>query len=46
MKYKVIIALGSLQAHAAVIDLRNGGYIPTIGTTDFGMPKLIIEYEP
>ena len=45
MTSKVILVLGSLQNHAAVVDASRGGYCPCIGTTDFGMPKLLIEYE-
>lgn len=41
----VILVLGSLQNHAAIVDLRGGGNAcPCIGTTDFGLPKIVIEY--
>lgn len=36
-----IIILGSLQDHAVRVDIRGGGYSPCIGTTDFGLPKVI-----
>ena len=38
------IILGSLQAHA-VKSLVRGGYSPCVGTTDFGLPKVIKTYE-
>ena len=39
--------LGSLQAHASrqLIDNQQGGVCPTIGTTDFGLPKVIEKME-
>lgn len=39
--------LGSLQAHASrqLIDNQRGGVCPTIGTTDFGLPKVIEKME-
>lgn len=37
--------LGSLQDHAASALVR-GGYCPCVGTTDFGLPKVIKIYEP
>lgn len=38
-----IMILGSLQAHASIqmIDNQGGGICPTIGTTDFGLPKIV-----
>ena len=36
--------LGSLQDHAASALVR-GGYCPCVGTTDFGLPKVIKIYE-
>lgn len=36
--------LGSLQAHAVKMLVR-GGYSPCVGTTDFGLPKVIKTYE-
>ena len=48
MKYEgfVILVLGSLQSHAVIVDIVGGGnYVPCIGTTDFGLPKLVIEYD-
>jgi hypothetical protein len=42
----VILVLGSLQPHAAVVNVVGGGnFIPCLGTTDFGLPKLVIEYD-
>lgn len=41
--YKIVEMWGSLQAHHSVI---RGGYAcPVIGTTDFGLPRMIVEYE-
>ena len=37
--------VGSLQKHAAKVLLNQrfrGGYSPTIGTTDVGLPRLIL----
>lgn len=46
MKGEVVMVLGSLQKHAAIVDVRGGGKAcPCIGTTDFGLPKIIVEYE-
>lgn len=47
-KYKYRKIYGSLQTHAAKREFRGGCKIdcPTIGTTDFALPKLLIEYEP
>lgn len=47
MKGEVVMVLGSLQNHAAIVDVRGGGgkACPCIGTTDFGLPKIIVEYE-
>jgi hypothetical protein len=38
------MVLGSLQAHAVKVLVR-GGYSPCVGTTDFGLPKVIRTYE-
>ena len=35
-----------MQHHAAVVDIVGGGtWCPCIGTTDFGLPKIIVEYD-
>ena len=37
---------GSLQAHRSVTTPdRGGGVCPTIGTTDFGLPRVVEVYE-
>lgn len=42
MNWAAIMILGSLQAHASKSEIGTGGGIcPTIGTTDFSLPKII-----
>lgn len=36
--------LGSLQTHAVRTLIDGGGYAPCIGTTDFGLPRIIEVY--
>lgn len=45
MNYKLIEVWGSLQAHRSVQKVDGGGYgiCPTIGTTDFGLPRLVFK---
>lgn len=38
-----VLFLGSLQAHCAKRSIR-GGDCSTLGTTDLGLPKILIEY--
>ena len=39
-----VLFLGSLQAHSVKQSIR-GGYGSALGTTDLGLPKIVIEYE-
>lgn len=45
MKYKLIEVWGSLQQHRSVQKVDGGGcgVCPTIGTTDFGLPRLVFK---
>ena len=47
MKVEPIEMWGSLQEHRSVQPIRGGyGVCPTIGTTDFGLPRVVwIAYE-
>jgi len=38
--YKPVLIIGSLQTHAVMVRV-HGGYSPCIGTTDFGLPRVI-----
>lgn len=37
--------LGSLQAHCMKKPILGGGYSSALGTTDLGLPKIVIEYD-
>ncbi len=41
-----VLFLGSLQAHCVKQPIRGGGgYGSALGTTDLGLPKIVIEYD-
>lgn len=40
-----VLFLGSLQAHCVKQQIRGGGYGSALGTTDLGLPKIVIEYD-
>ena len=49
MTYRVpisaqVLVLGSLQAHSMKQPIKGGGYGSALGTTDLGLPKIVIEY--
>lgn len=42
MNYSVYQIWGSLQPHRVMVG--GGSPCPVIGTTDFGLPRIVIEY--